>query len=117
MGKRTGEIAVKSEYCAIERIGHENSTFGIGRVIRRVRHPDAIPIREAKIDRMLLTYIDYDRTWRAWCITHPLRQEQAKALLGREFASLDELRAAFPPLPKRPETAAEAVEQVIAGRK
>jgi hypothetical protein len=107
----------RTELCAIEIITPEDSKFAIGRVVRRERPPAFHPIREARVGKELLRFIDYDRTWRAWCMSHPLRQEQARALLGREFGSLDELRAAFPPLPRRPQSAAEAVERVIAGRK
>jgi hypothetical protein len=107
-----------TELCAVEIITRLPGTqFGIGKVMRRARAPKRHRIREVLIGKELLTYADYDRTWRAWIITHPHRQGQAKELLGQWFGSLDELRAAFPPLPKRPETAAEAVEQVIAGRK
>jgi hypothetical protein len=106
-----------TELCALELIQLDGNVFAIGHIVRRARAPAPHPIREAKLGKDLLRWIDYDRTWRAWCMSHPLRQKQAKALLGREFASLEALRAAFPPLPRRPETAAEKVEQVIARRK
>jgi hypothetical protein len=104
------------EFCGIERIASSGRTYAIGKVVRRSRAPSEIPIREAQLGGERLTFIDYGRTWTAWSIYHPLRQAQARDLVGREFDSLDDLRAAFPSLPRRPETAGEMIERVIAGR-
>ncbi len=104
-------MARKGELCAVAKrhsstAVHSNTTetwtWEIGRIARASR--DGKTIRQAVIDRNLDTGEvesfwegDYGLWWKCLTIS-PERQKDAATLLGREFASIEELRAAFPPI-------------------